>query len=281
MITAAYIASSADQLDLELRIMRHFLLHPEAKEARDAFIASEMKERTEAMKQVLSEKGDRDELDNLVAQAELEGQQLWLHNNLHHLKEFSENRLNQMELILRYTLFEGFLQKIVGNILWEYPNLRQCPVHASLELKPGHKNRYKLLAHELRGHTDGERIAWTIAMVEAVDHLPFDRWRDEGTRFDRIYLRTYVSDVLGLGISRDDLWTKLEGLRKTRNHIVHRSLELLVSRTVVQDTRGYLGAFPTILVQKAARQYPKACAEEDSTEGDDGTPAYIHLQDYY
>jgi hypothetical protein len=48
MIAAVYIASAANRLDLELKIIRHFLLHPLAKEVRDAFIATEMKERAKS-----------------------------------------------------------------------------------------------------------------------------------------------------------------------------------------------------------------------------------------
>ena len=96
MISAVYIASAANQLDLELKIIRHFLLHPHGKEVRDAFIATEMKERAESMKGVLAQKPDRDSLDELLAPCLLRNQKCWLENNLSHLTEFSENRLNQM-----------------------------------------------------------------------------------------------------------------------------------------------------------------------------------------
>src|SRR6185436_6126421 len=98
-----------------------------------------MEERAESMKGFLAQKPDRDHLDDLLAPSVRRGQERWLENNLHHLKEFSENRLNQMELILRYTLFEGFLQKIVGNILWEYPELRKRGIQARLEGKSSHQ----------------------------------------------------------------------------------------------------------------------------------------------
>jgi hypothetical protein len=45
MIPRFISASAANRLDLKLKIIRHFLLHPHAKEARDAFVAAEMAER--------------------------------------------------------------------------------------------------------------------------------------------------------------------------------------------------------------------------------------------
>jgi hypothetical protein len=53
MISAIYIVFEAERLDLELKIIRHFLLRSRAKEVRDAFIATEMNEWTQSMKRVL------------------------------------------------------------------------------------------------------------------------------------------------------------------------------------------------------------------------------------
>lgn len=76
-----------------------------------------------------------------------------------------------MELILRYTLFEGFLAKIVGNILWEYPELSERPIHAEM------KGRGILRLKGKKGiNSDAERIteriAWTRAAVNAVEPPP-------------------------------------------------------------------------------------------------------------
>ena len=284
MISAAYIASAATRLELELKIIRHFLLHPHAKEVRDAFVAAEMKERTESMKGFLAQKADRDRLDDLLAPSILRSHERWLENNLHHLKEFSENRLNQMELILRYALFEGFLQKIIGNILWEYPALRNRGIHAGLERKSSHKKCYDYHKRTLQQHPEGERIAWTIATVEAVDHLHFDQWKREATGSGTVYLWKYLNDAFGLAFPQKELWPTLERLRRIRNHVVHRSLELTISGDRMKDAQVYLGNFPALLVQTAAKPYPKACTEEPPDEGDDGTPAYVlHvlLKDYF
>ena len=56
----------------------------------------------------------------------------WLRANLEAVIEFSEHRLNQMELIVRHALFEAVLTDVVGNILWEY-HLIQDSIHSSFE----------------------------------------------------------------------------------------------------------------------------------------------------
>src|SRR5690349_3151748 len=114
MISAAYIARSNERLNLELKIISHFLLHPHGKEARDAFVSKEIKNYDDGMKRYLKQNPDPAKIDDLLAPAIVRNHERWLTNNLHHLKEFSENRLKQMELILRYTLFESFLLKIIG-----------------------------------------------------------------------------------------------------------------------------------------------------------------------
>lgn len=278
MISAIYIASACNRLDLELKIIRHFLLHPQSKEARDAFVATEMAERTRDMEGYLARKPDSDWLDEFIAPSILKGQKSWLESNLHHLKEISENRLNQMELILRYTLFEGFIQKIAGNVLWEYPELRRKSIHEQLQGKSGHKRCLDYHQRRLNQHPDGERIAWTIATVEAVDRLPFDQWKEETAP---VYLWTYLRDAFDLSFPQPELWPTLERLRRIRNHIVHRSLELRVSNDRMSDARVFLGNFATLVCQNAGKSFPKACNEGRPEEGEDGTPAYLILQNYY
>jgi len=279
MISAQVIASSSISLDLELKIIRHFLLHPNVKEVRDAFIETEMAERTQSWNRYLAGKPDRDELDDLLAPSILRSQEKWLKENLHHLKEFSENRLNQMEIILRYTSFEGFLLKIIGNILWEYPDRRKKQIHERLKKKSDSKyNRYK---KRLSSHPDSERIAWTIATVEAVDKLHFHEWKTEEATVDAIYLSDYIREVFELEFPQTDLWHKLEKLRRIRNHIIHTSMQFIVSNDAVKDAVVCLGNFPTLLVKAAAEPYPKACTEGPPEDGDDGTPGYELAQLYF
>ena len=59
----------------------------------------------------------------------------WLRGNLHAVIEFSEHRLNQMELVVRYAFFESVLTDVIGNILWEYPLLIDNTVHKGV-MKP-------------------------------------------------------------------------------------------------------------------------------------------------
>ncbi len=63
--------------------------------------------------------------------------------------------------------------------------------------------------------------------------------------------------------------------------IIHRSLELTISEERMKNARTYLGNFPTLLCQMAAKGFPKACTEERPDEGDDGTPAYVLLEEFF
>jgi hypothetical protein len=50
MISALYTAGATKRLDLELKIIRHFLLHRENRSAREAFVEREVKEFSEGLK---------------------------------------------------------------------------------------------------------------------------------------------------------------------------------------------------------------------------------------
>jgi hypothetical protein len=55
-------------------------------------------------------------------------------------------------------------------------------------------------------------------------------------------------------------------------------LELTISSDRMKDAAIYLANFPTVLVQTAARLFPKACSEDSPEDDDDGTPGYIVLE---
>jgi hypothetical protein len=273
MISTAYIGASNQRLDLELKIISHFLLHPHEKEARDAFVAKEKTDYDDGMKRFLKQKPDCDKIDDLLAPVIVRNYERWLATNLHHLKEFSENRLKQMELILRYTLFESFLLKIVGNILWEYPNLRSHPIHGEMQKR-------KLLRWKKSENQSQEQIAWTKAAVNAVDRLPFAKWKEEEVEKSPIYLWRYLCDGLDLEFGQEKLCSTLERARRMRNYIVHRSLELSVLNERMAEMKNHLAGFPILLAEAASKIYPKACTENVPEEDDDGTPTYVLLEEF-
>ena len=47
MISSTYVAYETKRLDRELKVIRHFLMHPERKGARDAFVAAETEKEQE------------------------------------------------------------------------------------------------------------------------------------------------------------------------------------------------------------------------------------------
>ena len=73
MISTVYISASSQRLDLELKIISHFLLHPHQKEARDAFVAKEKKDYDDGMNCFLEKKPDRDKIDDLFCKVERRG----------------------------------------------------------------------------------------------------------------------------------------------------------------------------------------------------------------
>ena len=274
MISTVYIGASNQRLDLELKIVSHFLLHPHGKEARDAFVAKEKKDYDDGMKRFLERKPDRDKIDDLLAPVIVRNHERWLANNLNHLTEFSENRLKQMELILRYALFESFLLKTVGNILWENPNLRNNPIHK----KMAEQNLIRWKKSNVS--KEKERVAWTKAAVNAVDRLPFDKWKDTETNKSTIYLWQYLRDGLNLKFEQENFCPILERARQMRNHIVHRSLELPILDERMTEIKNHLSGFPILLVEAASKVYSNACTENPPEEGDDGTPNYILIEEF-
>jgi hypothetical protein len=276
MISVVYIELENQKLALQLKVIRHFLLHAWNRDTRDVFIAEQLRDYTQGMKQYLEQKPDHDFVNDIVAPLICSRHERWLTANLHHLIEFSENRLTQMELILRYALFESFLVKTVGNILWEYPVLQKCPIHKKMAEKSIARFKRKLI-----GNPNGERIAWTKAVVDAVDKLRFAKWKDEKTNNSTPYLWQYLRYELGLEFGQEKMCASLEWVRRVRNHLTHHSLELTLLNERTTEAEKSLANFPVSLVQAASKLYPKACTEDPPEEDDDGTPSYIVIAEYF
>ena len=273
MISAAQIAFAQHRLELEFQLIRHFLIHPQSREVRDAFIAQEAKVEALGLERFIARKPERNEIDDLAASAYNAGYKKWLLDNLHFLKEFSANRLRQMELILRYTVFESYLLKTVGNILWEYPALRQHHLHEVI--KKQNFLRYK--PRKPAGSVE-ERIDWTKAVVEAVDRLPFADFPDARESRPVTYLWEYLSECLGLEFGQKLHCDSLEWARQTRNHIVHRSFTLAIPDEKMARAEKCLANFPSLLVEVASTKYPDACTTEPLEEEGDGTPQYVGFE---
>ena len=161
MITAPYVAWSWQKLDLELKIIRKLLLSSENAAARNAFVAEEARDFADGMDAFLERKPDRDQLDDLLAPVTVKQYSAALKRELPHLVEFSESRLNQMELILRYAVFESLLSKAVGNILWQYPDLLRRKVNQDLLGRRGVAKEVTRENRRLAHNALGGRIAET------------------------------------------------------------------------------------------------------------------------
>lgn len=269
MISAVQIANAQHRLELEFQLIRHFLIHPQGREARDAFIAQQAKVEAAKLERFFAQKHDRSEIEAIAASAHNISYRKWLNDNLHSVKEFSENRLRQMELILRYAVFESYLLKAIGNILWEYPALREHSLHKLMKL------RYK--SRKLAGSVE-KRIDWTRAAVDAVDRLPFAKFHDDCERRPVAYLWEYLSKCLGLEFGQEVHCQSLEWARQARNHIVHRSFELTICDKEMTRAETCLANFPVLLVEVASKKYPEACTIDPFEEEEDGTPQFVGLE---
>ena len=196
----------------------------------------------------------------------------WLRDNLEAVIEFSEHRLNQMELIVRYALFEAVLTDVVGNILWEYPHLIQDSIHSSFE--PPKQQRVGEDAADFRGRRTEE-------IVNSVDKLRYQPPSEnsdtkKGTPKRPACLNEYLKSGLGLQFEQETFADILEKVRKARNNIAHRSK---VSPQTLTDefmarARFALSEFPRRSIVAAAQEYPEACTTERS-DGQSERPGYV------
>src|SRR5436190_312705 len=143
----------------------------------------------------------------------------WLATNLQAVIEFSEHRLNQMELVLRYALFEAVLTDVIGNILWEYPNHIENPVHDSFDAPK--KRRSNEDDDDFRGRR-------TEKLVKCVDQLTYEptsrSLAKQGKNPNRpACLCEYLEKGLGLEFEQEKYAHLLEKVREVRNKIAHRS----------------------------------------------------------
>lgn len=272
MISTVYIAFSQYELDLQFSMIRHFLTHPDAEAAREAFLVQEVRAEDEAFKKYLSAKPDRDVVDEYAAHAFPEAQRKWLGANFHHIKDFSENRLKQVELILRYAVFEGFFLKTIANILWHYPDRMEHKIHSRIE------SLRKYMKRPI-GKATKDRIGRTRATVKEVDHLHFAEWPADKTAPKKPYVWQYLEECLVLKFGPRTYCKVLERARRIRNHIVHVSFDLVIPDERMHEICRHLRGFPILLVEAAAKLYPDACTTEPPEEGDDGTPIYEILDE--
>jgi len=186
--------------------------------------------------------------------AKKEGQ--WLQSNLQAVIEFSEHRLNQMELIVRYALFEAVLKDAIGNILWEYPERIDTLVHKSFEVPK--KRRRDEDKEDFRGRV-------TEKLVDSIARLRYKSSPQTKSKFPAC-LGEYLKVALGLEFEQEKFIEVLQKTRNARNKIAHRSN---LSPTVLTDefmasARTALSEFPRRLIRAAIEDYPDACTEEAS-----------------
>ena len=193
----------------------------------------------------------------------------WLRGNLHAVIEFSEHRLNQMELVVRYAFFESVLTDVIGNILWEYPLLIDNTVHKGV-MKP------KTL--QSTESPEDFRARRTKKLVEEVNKLPYkptpNTLAEKRVKPDRpACLCEYLEKGIDLVFQQKRFADIIERVHKVRNNIAHRvqSSPQTLTDEFMTYARFALSEFPRQLIRAAVDVYPDAC----TTEGESERPGYM------
>ncbi len=200
----------------------------------------------------------------------------WLQTNLHGVIDQGEQKMNKMELMLRYAFFEAALNDVIGNILWENPILISEGIHLDFEHVPKSKKSDES-AEEFR-------VRRTEKLVDRIDHLPFrpDVQKHTGKSANSGEPRCfceYLTKGLSLEFEQDRYSETLEKIRKLRNQIAHRAIAPAdkLDEPFMRKARLTMTEFPRKLIQAAIELYPNACQIEPSEDGFE-RPGYITVK---
>ena len=280
MISCHYIWRKTFELNIHLRLTRHMLSSPVTKQSRTAFVEEEVRRTEQGAKRTALQDGRDPEsvFEQVVREVYTNSFGEYCTANFQQFVEFGEYRLNQMELLLRYSVFESLYLNVVGNILWEYEN---AFLDACIFLHPDVRKNRKLTAkHVSAGMDKIARAEATERLVSGIDHLLFAEEvvpRDRANPSTGPFVREFVSNVLHLGIEQQIRCPILERAREIRNRIVHADPDTPLSDDRMAQLRTHLADFPLVLCKAAVALYPDACTMGALHEDDDGRLGYKSL----
>ena len=265
------------QLNTQLGLVRFSNRHlSEQQHIREEFLRERTEQIYAGYTQLARQKpelfGPFEDIHRVFAKRESE----WLRNNLNAVIEFSEHRINQMELVLRYAFFEAATKDVVGNILWETRELIENDVHKSLHTRP-----IKRLPNDDDDDFRGKKTAELVNAVAKLSHKP--RRNTSESRNERPHrpacLSEYFCEGLDLAFGQERFSDTLDTVKETRNKIAHRAT---VSPTVLTtefmaQARSALSELPRQLIHSAAEAYPDACTTE-APDGESELPGYVIRQ---
>jgi hypothetical protein len=257
MISCGLYIASLQRVDLDLELIRHALTQaPQTIELKESFIKERTKRYVEGYEKFIDQKEDKDSLDEISKQIVRRSYPDWLKRNFNSLFEFSEARLNQLELIIRYALFETFIVKAVANILWDNADILKDPKHLkNLQLKS-----------EVDFDNQHERIKTTKRAVRKIDHLDYDELCD------------YLKIFLKLDFGQHQYAEQLENIESARNWLSHKRQDIVLGIDFMTNAKRLLSGFPVLFMQAASKRYPNSCTMNPPEEEDDGSPGYKSLE---
>ena len=238
---------------MDLELIRHALNQtPQTTELKKSFIKERTKKYVEGYEKFIDQKADKDALDEISKQIIRRSYPDWLKRNFNSVFEFSEARLNQLELMIRYALFETFLMKVIANILWDNADILKNPEHL----------KYLELKLKIDFENQRERIKATKRAVRKIDQLDYDEFCN------------YLKIFLKIDFGQHQYAGQMERIETARNMLSHRRQDIIFENDFMINARHLLSGFPVLLMRTASNRYPNSCTMNPPEDNDDGAPGY-------
>jgi len=252
MIKVNEYARRMGLFDMHIELLRQSLKHfSNDKKAMQAFVDKQERECSKRVDIVLAIDQDRprDELDDIVVKAEADR----LRREIQHHVEFADNKINQMEIILRCAYFEAEMKDIHRHCLCAKPALLRGDKEIALGRLVA-DGEDKVLEEEIEAEV--ERIDRQSAKEKAKyfkDKLGL-KWGDPKLFQQFYHLKS--SEV------HNDLVLRIERYSTLRNEIVHEHTDHVVQPDELKGAHTYFTFVPSFCCFQAVKLYPTHFAEE-------------------
>jgi len=248
MIKVDQYARRMGLFDMHIDLLRQSLQHfSKDKEAVEVFIAQQEQKYSKGIDVVLAIDKDRerDFVDDMIVKAQ--GNRL--RREIQHHAEFAENKINQMELVLRCAYFEAEMKDIHRHCLYEEPTL----------LKPDRKIDLGRLVAKDEGTVIEEEIESEVKRLDA------ESTRNRASYFMKTLKLDWGNPMYpdpNFRIPHQTCVDKIDEITKLRNKVVHEESDHVVSLDTLQEARRYYTFVPNCCCLQAAKLYPSQFSEK-------------------
>ncbi len=248
MIKANSYARKMGLFDLHVELLRQSLKHFSIdKKAVQAFVDQQEQECSKRVDVVLAIDQDRprDKIDDIFVKAE--GNRL--RREIQHHVEFAENKINQMEMVLRCAYFEAEMKNIHRHCLYAKPTLLKSDKKIDLGrvvAKGGDTVVEEEIEHEVK-KLDAESTRTRASYFK--DTLNLD-WGNP------------VMPEPKLRISHEACVDAIDEVTKLRHKVVHEESDYVVSLDALQKARSFYTFVPNCCAAQAVEIYPSQFEEK-------------------